>query len=210
MASRDILENDGRYAAAALLVSGPAHGALTLNPNGTFVYVPDAAYYGLDSFVYAARSASGVAGPVAMVKLTVRKNLAPDADNDFYSVKTNATLTIAAAGVLKNDSDPDDDALTAAVVTGPSHGTLTLAANGAFVYKPAPNFTGTDTFTYRAVDTFGHADTATVSIKVSQSGRDDDDHHGDESHHRNGDDCDHERGRNGHFRGDRCEHDRSR
>ena len=190
-------------------MSGPAHGTLTLNANGTFVYVPDAAYYGLDSFAYAARSASGIVGPVAMVKLMVRKNLAPDADNDFYAVKTNATLTIA-AGVLKNDSDPDDDALTAAVVTGPSHGTLSLAPNGAFVYTPAPNFTGTDTFVYRAVDPFGHTDTAKVSIKVSHSGRDDDDHHGDESHHRDGDDCDHERGRNGHFRGDRCEHDRRR
>jgi VCBS repeat-containing protein len=143
-----------------------------------------------------------------MVKLLVRRNLAPDADNDFYSVKTNVTLTIAAAGVLRNDSDPDDDALTAAIVTGPSHGTLTLAANGGFVYKPAPNFTGTDSFTYQAVDAFGHTDAATVSIKVSHGGRDDDDHHGDESHHRHGDDCDHERGRNGHFRGDRCEHDR--
>jgi len=209
-ASRDILENDGRYAAAALLVSGPAHGTLTLNANGTFVYVPAANYYGLDSFVYAARSASGVVGPVAMVKLVVRKNLAPDADHDFYAVKTNATLTIAAAGVLRNDSDPDDDALTAVLVSGPSHGTLTLLANGAFVYKPAANFNGTDTFTYQAVDTFGQTDTARVTIKVSHSGRDDDDHHGDESHHHSGDDCDHERGRNGHFRGDRCEHDRGR
>jgi VCBS repeat-containing protein len=140
----------------------------------------------------------------------VRRNLAPDADHDFYAVRTNGTLTVAAAGVLRNDSDPDDDALTAALATGPSHGTLTLSASGAFVYKPAPNFTGTDSFTYRAVDTFGHTDTARVTIKVSHHGRDDDDHRDDERRHRHGDDCDHERGRNGHFRGDRCAHDRGR
>jgi DNA/RNA endonuclease G (NUC1) len=204
----DVLENDGRFAASALLVSGPAHGTLALNANGSFVYVPATAFYGIDSFVYAARSASGVVGPVATVRLVVRKNLAPDADNDFYAVKTNATLTVAAAGVLKNDSDSDGDALTAALATGPSHGTLILSTNGAFVYKPAANFTGTDTFTYQAVDPFGHADTATVSIRVSRNGTDDDDHHGDESHHHVGDGCDHEQGRNGHFRGDGCEHDR--
>ena len=204
----DVLENDGRFAAAAILVSGPAHGTLALNANGSFVYVPATAFYGIDSFDYAARSASGIVGPVATVRLVVRKNLAPDADNDFYSVKTNATLTVAGAGVLKNDSDPDDDALTAALATGPSHGTLTLSTSGAFVYKPAANFSGTDTFTYRAVDPFGHADTATVTIKVSRNGGDDDDHHWDESHHHDGDGCDHEQGRNGHFRGDGCEHDR--
>ena len=204
----DVLENDGRFAAAAVLVSGPAHGTLALNADGSFVYVPATVFYGIDSFLYSARSASGVVGPVATVRLVVRKNLAPDADNDFYSVRTNATLSVAAAGVLKNDSDPDDDALTAALATGPSHGTLTLSASGAFVYKPAVNFSGTDTFTYRAVDPFGHVDTATVTIKVSRNGGDDDDHHGDESHHHDGDGCDHEQGRNGHFRGDGCEHDR--
>jgi hypothetical protein len=79
--SHDVLENDGRYAAAALLVSGPAHGTLTLNADGTFVYVPSSAYSGRDSFVYAARSASGIVGPVAMVKLTVRDRHHRDGDD---------------------------------------------------------------------------------------------------------------------------------
>ena len=59
---------------------------------------------------------------------------------------------MAAPGVLANDTDPDGDPLTAVLVTGPSHGTLTLNANGSFTYTPAANFTGTDSFTYRASD----------------------------------------------------------
>src|SRR5262249_42882051 len=61
----------------------------------------------------------------------------------------------------------DLDVLTAAVVTPPSHGTLSLAADGSFLYTPDADFHGTDTFTYRAND--GHADSnlATVTISVT-------------------------------------------
>ena len=55
--------------------------------------------------------------------------------------------------MLGNDTDPDGDTLTAAVVdSAPSHGTLTLNADGSFTYTPAANFNGTDSFTYRASD----------------------------------------------------------
>ncbi len=37
----------------AVLVSGPGHGVLTLNSNGSFSYTPEADYFGPDSFVYA-------------------------------------------------------------------------------------------------------------------------------------------------------------
>ena len=38
------------------------------------------------------------------------------------------------------------------LASGPSHGTLTLNANGSFTYTPAANFNGSDSFTYRASD----------------------------------------------------------
>ena len=43
-----------------------------------------------------------------------------------------AVLTVGASGVLANDSDADGAPLTASRVSGPSHGTLTLNANGSF------------------------------------------------------------------------------
>ena len=46
-------------------------------------------------------------------------------------------------GVLKNDSDADGDPLTALLVSGPSHGSLSLNSNGTFTYSPAPDFSGT-------------------------------------------------------------------
>jgi VCBS repeat-containing protein len=136
----------------------------------------------------------------------VKQNLPPDADNDYYTAKKNTTLTVSADdGVLDGDSDPNGDAITAVLVSGPAHGTLTLNANGSFVYKPALNYTGTDTFVYQAKDPLGLTDTATVTIRVGVSSGHDDGH---SSQHHNGDGCDHELHRNGHFDGDDCEHDR--
>ena len=76
-------------------------------------------------------------------------------------------LTVPAPGVLGNDSDPDGDPLTAVLVTGPSHGSLTLNANGSFSYTPAANFAGSDSFTYRASDGTVSSSPATVTITVT-------------------------------------------
>ncbi|HUP49585.1 MAG TPA: Ig-like domain-containing protein, partial [Thermoanaerobaculia bacterium] len=54
----------------------------------------------------------------------------PAAAADAYTATEDVALTVAAPGVLANDSDADNSPspLTAAVVTGPTNGTLTLNA----------------------------------------------------------------------------------
>jgi hypothetical protein len=79
-------------------------------------------------------------------------NRAPVAPGDAFSTAEDTVLTVPAPGVLGNDTDPDGDPLTAVLVTGPSHGSLTLNANGSFSYTPAADFAGSDSFTYRASD----------------------------------------------------------
>ena len=43
--------------------------------------------------------------------------------NDSYSTSEDSTLSVAAAGVLGNDTDVEGDVLTAVLVSDPSHGT---------------------------------------------------------------------------------------
>jgi VCBS repeat-containing protein len=92
-------------------------------------------------------------------------NRAPVAAADTYSTAEDTTLTVTAPGVLGNDSDPDGNPLSA--VPAPSHGTLTLNANGSFTYTPALNFAGTDSFTYRASDGTLTSGLTTVTITVN-------------------------------------------
>ena len=70
------------------------------------------------------------------VLLNTTTNQAPAAAADTYNTPEDTTLTVNAPGVLGNDSDPDGDTLSAVVASGPSHGSLTLNANGSFAYPP--------------------------------------------------------------------------
>jgi serine protease AprX len=94
-------------------------------------------------------------------------NNPPVANNDSYSTNEDTPLSVASPGVLGNDTDPDGDSLTAAVVTGPTAGSLSLSANGSFTYTPTPNFNGADSFVYRADDGRGGTAQATVTITVN-------------------------------------------
>ena len=91
---------------------------------------------------------------------------APVAINDTYSTNQNSAVTSIAPGVLSNDSDPEGGTLTAQLVTGTSHGTLTLNANGSFTYTPTTGYTGSDSFTYRASDGTLNSSSATVTITI--------------------------------------------
>src|SRR5439155_6454692 len=72
-----------------------------------------------------------------------------------------------APGVLGNDADVDGDALTAVLVGGPSHGALTLNADGGFTYTPTANFNGSDSFSYKANDGVAQSNVATVTLTIT-------------------------------------------
>jgi VCBS repeat-containing protein len=69
-------------------------------------------------------------------------------------------------GLLTNDTDADGDPLTASVVAAPTHGTLSLNADGSFTYTPANSYVGNDSFTYRANDGTVNSNTATSTLTV--------------------------------------------
>ena len=94
-------------------------------------------------------------------------NRPPVAAGDGFGSAEDTVLTVAAPGVLGNDTDPDGDALTAVLVSGPQHGSLTLNANGSFAYVPAADFAGSDSFSYRASDGALTSNVATVAINLT-------------------------------------------
>jgi VCBS repeat-containing protein len=140
--------------------SGPTHGTLTLNPNGTFTYTPANNYHGPDSFTFTANDGTNTSSP-ATVSINVVDTTPPVANNQSVSTNENTPLPVTLSA-----TDPDGDPLTYAVTGGPAHGTLVRNGNGSYTYTPANNYHGPDSFTFTANDGTNTSNTGTVSINV--------------------------------------------
>jgi hypothetical protein len=153
----------------AAVVLPPRHGALTLQPDGSFTYQPNPGYVGPDSFQFQA-TANGLTSNLGTIQVAVADqapNPVPDAG---YEVHAGQTLQVAAPGLGYLATDPDQtDTLTFVLDPGgPTHGTLTFAGDGSFSYQPAPGYLGTDTFRYHTNDGALNSPTSgTVTIQVT-------------------------------------------
>jgi probable HAF family extracellular repeat protein len=92
--------------------------------------------------------------------------LPPTSQADTYATQFETTLTVSAPGVLVNDATNGGGTMTAVLDTTVSHGTLSLAATGGFVYTPNAGFAGSDSFMYHASNSAGAGNAVTVSITV--------------------------------------------
>jgi VCBS repeat-containing protein len=155
---------------AALLMLGshvvdqPAHGAVTVNADGTFSYTPAADYFGTDTFTYRLSD-----GPLESNLATVSLTITPVNDApvvaDVQATTAEDTALVIALGAYA--TDVDSTALTTQIVAGPTHGVLTQNADGSYTYTPDANYNGADSFTYLANDGALDSNIATVSLNVT-------------------------------------------
>ncbi len=150
----------------AVLVTTPTRGGINFRADGSFSYFMIANFNGTDSFTYKVNDGANDSNIVTVFITINAVNDVPAAVNDFYDVRPNNTLSVPASGVLQNDSDVESP-LTAILVSNVSNGTLSLASNGGIIYTPNANFTGTDSFTYKANDGILDSNIATVTIFVN-------------------------------------------
>jgi VCBS repeat-containing protein len=175
-AADGVLQNDSDGDAQplrAFLVDQPAHGSVTLNTNGSFTYKPATNFAGTDTFTYVARDNSGAANNTS-AKATVTIQVAavnhqPTAEDKTYNVKEDNTLVVSATNsLLLGAADQDGNPLTAVFVSLPDHGSLiSKSPTGSFTYRPAANYHGSDSFTYRVSDGDKSSALHTVTIQVA-------------------------------------------
>lgn len=111
------------------------------------------------------RDDDGATGDVThTVTVNPPANAPPVASPDSYSTLAGQVLTVAAPGVLQNDSDPENAPLTAELVTQPTQGLVLLNPDGSFTYFPG-TVSGQESFTYSASDGT-QSTTTTVTITV--------------------------------------------
>ena len=164
-----VLANDSHPAGKALSAgsaSDPAHGTVSLLPDGSFTYVPDPLFTGIDTFTYVLSDGYGTDTGLVTIKVGPA-NGAPVAVDDSFSTDEDSPLTVAAPGVLGNDTDADGDTLSAGSASAPANGTVTLNGDGSFTYTPDAGFNGSDSFTYKANDGAVDSNVATVTITVA-------------------------------------------
>ncbi len=153
----------------ARLESGPSHGTLVLDPDGSFSYTADPGFSGTDSFSYKAHDGLQHSLDPATVTIDVNTPPAAVADSYHYVVGQAATLSVPAeSGVLANDVDMELNTLRAVQIEAPDNGTLKFNLDGSFDYTPTGGFLGTDTFVYVARDEHLESAATTVSIHVQQ------------------------------------------
>ena len=165
----DVLDNDPSAASSGFILtaSAPSQGGqVTLSRNRrTIRYTPPGGFSGIETFTYTVLGGGFFTATVTVEVLG--SNQAPNAANDRYTAEWNQTFNVnAAAGVLGNDNDPDNDTLSVTLTENVSSGALTLRSNGSFTYTPNNNFIGDDRFRYRVDDGFGGSDTATATISI--------------------------------------------
>ena len=164
----NILANDVDPDGDALTVTSttqPAHGSVTNNGDGTVTYAPAHGFFGTDGFNYTISDGNGHTSTAHVtIYVTEAPNQAPDAVDDAATTQQNTGVVI---NVLANDTDPDDDVLSVASVTQPTHGSAVINPNQTITYTPNAGFVGNDSFSYVADDGHGATDTANVSITVT-------------------------------------------
>lgn len=170
--NKNTLDNDVIGSGTLLSVSlqeNVMNGNLIWNGDGTFSYVPENGYVGADQFSYEICTEYGCSETWVTIWIVGRDTNRIIALPDAYSVNQSDTLHITASNsILQNDIFPAGTPRIH-IVDQPAHGTMSLNADGSFVYVPDGTFYGTETFIYSlCMEEYPtlECDTALVTILV--------------------------------------------
>ena len=156
-----VLGNDSGANLTAVKVSDSAHGALTLNADGSFTYEPDTDYVGEDSFTYKANDGTTDSNTATVVITVQPLNSAPVCAGSALATNKN-TL----AKLDPDCADADGDDLAYEIVSPPAFGAA-YVWDDEVIYIPNPGFYGADSFSYKAGDGEEESGAAAVDVTVA-------------------------------------------
>ena len=148
-------------------VQNPRNGSAVINDDGTITYTPNSNFSGNDSFEYKIVDGEGGTDKASVNVFVQNVNQKPNAEDDFAETNEGEAVKI---NVLANDSDPDGDKLRVSLSSplafsinnngGAKNGKVVVNSDNTITYTPNDGFSGTDTFTYYAIDRPGFLLTA--------------------------------------------------
>ncbi|WMY72591.1 Ig-like domain-containing protein [Buttiauxella selenatireducens] len=157
---------DGTFAVenrGSTTITIPGVGDLTMSYDHQYSFTPVADWNGtVPTITYIVTDDNGDAQASGTLNIVV----VPVVDIADDSITLQAG-TASANNVLANDTFENSDRMVTAVTQG-LHGTVTIGSNGVVTYTPAPDYVGTDLYTY-TVTSGGVTETATVSVTVTNT-----------------------------------------
>ena len=165
------LLNDSDPDGETISLSGvldPAHGTVTLNPDDTFTYIPNADFNGEEILTYAVEDELGLESQGTVVVTVNPIQDAPRPQDDHVSTPPNVALLI---DVLANDVEPDGEAMALTGVGVVANGVAVNNGDDTITYTPNPGFEGMETFEYTVADPQDASASALVEVWVSDQNR---------------------------------------
>ncbi|HVQ39780.1 MAG TPA: Ig-like domain-containing protein [Pyrinomonadaceae bacterium] len=143
-------------------VTQAGHGLVTINPDSTLTYTPEANFFGVDTFNYTLGDGHGATSSAEVAINVTPVNDAPTASDGVAIVNEDGQVEITLVG-----ADIDSSSLTFAVIDGTLNGTLSAVVGNKVVYIPNSNYNGTDAFTFKANDGSLDSNLACIAINVT-------------------------------------------
>jgi ELWxxDGT repeat protein len=144
------------------LVNGPTFGSIVFHADGTFLYTPDANYYGSDAFTFVVLDSEFASGEGIVAVTITPVNDTPTATPASFNIFEGESLTDTLIGF-----DPDGDPVTYLLVDGPLHGTVEILTDGTFNYTSVDGYSGPDLFTFQVNDGTEFSDSASVTMSIT-------------------------------------------
>ncbi len=141
--------------ASTIPLSGPNHGNITINPDGSFIYTPDSNYYGLDTVIINICDQGiplpGLCSPDTLIISIQPINDPPIVQNEILNTLINISID---GNVLDNDSDIENTSLSVdlTIIDQANHGIFSVNSDGSFTYTPDGVFVGFDTIVVSVCD----------------------------------------------------------
>jgi hypothetical protein len=155
---------DGNYFSSSVSSGNlTAPSSTTSGGNGVYAYSSGTAFP-TDTY-----NASNYWVDVVYAPAGALPNQPPVAANDGgFTTQQDTVLSIAAASLLANDTDPNGDPLTITDVSAPTNGAVAFnAQTNTITFTPTSGFTGDGGFSYSISDGQGGSASANVALTVT-------------------------------------------
>ncbi|HEX8296047.1 MAG TPA: Ig-like domain-containing protein [Chthoniobacteraceae bacterium] len=164
-----VLQNDSDPAGGVLTVItatiAAAQGSVAINPNGTLTFTAAVGFEGNAEITYSIQNPTGATASAPAIVQVTGGNAPPLAQPDSATAASGVPKIVR---LLRNDTDPDGDALTVVSATlPPAQGTVQVNPDGTVTFTSAPAFVGNAGIAYQITDGNGGTSNSTVTISVS-------------------------------------------